>query len=85
MIEDQVPVRDAAGYQYLNDKFELLHTTSVPVNDQEALEYFSFIKTWFFEESPKYITRRELDSVDYKMMPYRYNDKTGKITRIEGT
>jgi hypothetical protein len=77
--------REAAGYEYLSEKFESLHTTSVPMTDQEALEYFSLVHTWFPNSGVKYITRRAMGGTRYEMMPYTYDVETREVTRIEGT
>lgn len=77
--------REAGGYKYLNDKFEEIHLTSVPMTDREALEYFGIIDLWFQSTSPKYILRRPIEGSKYEMMPFQYDPETGKVTRIEGT
>lgn len=78
-------VREAGAYEYLSENFETLHSTSVPMTDKEALEYFSLIKVWFPLEKPCYITRRELDGREFKMMPWRYDNETGRVEKIETT
>lgn len=75
--------REAGGYQYLNEKFEEIHSTSVPMTDREALEYFSIVALWFTTTSPKYILKRDMNEYEYKMMPYTYDAETEEVTRIE--
>lgn len=62
--------REAGAYEYLTEKLDVLHTTSVPMTDQEALEYFSFVQEWFPNEDVKFITRRELDGKTFEMMDF---------------
>lgn len=77
--------REAAGYQYLNEKFEAIHITSVPMTDQEALEYFPIVAVWFNDTAPKYVMKRGFDEHDYKLIPYQYDAESKEVSRIEGT
>jgi hypothetical protein len=76
--------REAGAYEYLDEKFVVLHTTSVPMTDREALEYFPIVEQWFNEMTPKYITKRAVDGHEFKMLPYTYDADTGEVTPIEG-
>ena len=73
--------REAQSYAYLNDKFEPLHVTSVPITDREALEYFSFVQEWFYAENVKYINKQSWDG-DMKMLPFQYDRETREVTPI---
>lgn len=68
--------REAGGYQYLDDKFVPVHLTSVPMTDEEALDYFKIVSL-MFPTYPnlwvRYITRREINGTEFKMMPYQFN------------
>jgi hypothetical protein len=78
--------REAGGYQYLDDGFRIVHTTSVPMTDEEALEYFSVVQLMFTGEPDlwvRYIKRREINSVEYKMIPWQYNKDVGEVFPIE--
>lgn len=66
--------REALAYTYLTENFEELHTTSTPMTDEEAVEYFRLVHFWFPKDPPKYITRKGLDPSDeaFHMMPWMY-------------
>lgn len=67
--------REAGAYEYLNESLMVLHTTSVPMTDAEALEYFSFVQEWFTTEKVKFIQRRELDAAKFEMMDFFWDGK----------
>lgn len=76
--------REAQSYQYLNDKFEVLTSTSIPLTDKEALEYFSIIQLQWWEDDVTYITKRGFDPSDtYKMLPYRYDRDAKEVIPFE--
>lgn len=79
--------REAGAYQYLTDKFEIVHSTSAPLNDEEALEYFGMVQLMFPREGPdfwvRYIMRREMHGGEFKMMPWQYNKDVGEVFPIE--
>lgn len=75
--------REAAGYQYRDSSFQIIHTTSVPMTDQEALEYCSIVDAWFLDVSPMYVEVRRLDSGHYKMLPYVYDAETREVAPLE--
>lgn len=79
------PVREAGGYQYYNEDMKLLHTTSVPKTDKEALAYFHDINRFFATSRVKYIWRRAMWQGDYLMMPYEFNRETEEVEIIGGT
>lgn len=78
--------REAAGYQYMNDKFVIVHTTSVPMTDQEALEYFGIVQLMFTADPDlwvRYIMRRDIGEQTFKMMPFQYNKDVREVFPIE--
>lgn len=79
-----VPVRDAGGYQYLSDEFKVVHTTSVPMNDEEAIDYFRIVQCMFPKDSVKvkYLTRREMNGHEYKMIPWQYDPDMKVVKQI---
>lgn len=84
--KDLPVVREAGGYQYLDDRFRIIHTTSVHCNDEEALDYFRIVALMFPSDSDfhvKYIMRREMHETTYKMLPYQYDPETKEVTPIE--
>lgn len=78
---EEIPVRDAHGYKYLDENFIEMHITSAPCNDEEALDYFRIVKNFRYTTAPrvKYIYKRSLGEHVYKMMPYWYDYETGKV------
>jgi len=62
--------REARAYCYLDENYEELHTTSVPMTDTEALDYFRIVSIWFPSTPPKFITRKGMDSEAFVPMPY---------------
>jgi hypothetical protein len=77
--------REALSYQYLDDKFVVIHITSVPMTDEEALEYFGLVDLMFPDEvHPKYITRKGLTESTWSMMPYIYDHEANEYDTIEG-
>lgn len=83
-LPGEIPERDAGGYQYINDKFEVVHTTSVPMNDEEAFDYFRNVEQMNFnhETHVRYLTKRGLRDNDYKMLPFQYDSETKEVTPI---
>lgn len=73
--------REAAGYQYRDANFNIIHTTSVPMTDKEALEYFSIVALWF-NKPPVYIEVRRFDTGKYKMLPFAYDAETREVTEL---
>lgn len=81
--EDDKLVRTAASYRFYDASLKEVHTTSVPVNDEEALEYFGIVSVWFDDrDQPRYLSRRSFDSGDFKMLPYEYNYMTGEVQEL---
>lgn len=76
--------REAGAYQYLTDKFEIIHTTSVPMTDDEALEYFSIVQLQYPTVTLQYITRRGMNEYKFAMMPFQYDKETGEVKPIAG-
>ena len=70
--------REAGGYQYLNDRFEVVWTTSVPRTDEFALRHFKNIQMMNEDENVCYIMRRAMHESDYKMMPWRFDRTLGE-------
>jgi hypothetical protein len=79
-------VREAQSYQYLTDKFEVLHHTSVPMNDVEALEYFGFVNTMYLNAVATYITvKRFGEGEKYQMLPYIYDHDREEAVPLENS
>jgi hypothetical protein len=72
--------REAAAYQYMDEGFHDLHTTSVPVNDADAVDYFRIVAIWFPSDPPKYLLRKEFGADTFHMIPWQYVD--GEVKEI---
>lgn len=81
---EEIPVRDAHGYEYYSDKFEPLHMTSCPANDEEALDYFRIVDAFTYDREVRvtYIYKRAWGESEYKMMPYQYFRETKQVIPI---
>lgn len=76
--------REALAYQYLGPDFVPVHTTSVPMTDDEALQYFGIVELMFVGEGPHavYIMRKALDSMEFKMMPWTFDADKWEVEEI---
>lgn len=85
-LKDLPVTREAGAYQYLTDKFEVVHTTSAPLNDEEALAHFGLVQLMFPKEGPdfwvRYIMRREMHENEFKMMPWQFNKDVWEVFPI---
>ena len=77
--------REALAYQYLGPDFVPVHVTSVPMNDDEALEYFGIVELMFVGPGPhaRYIQRKALDSQKFEMMPWYFDNDKWEVRPIE--
>jgi hypothetical protein len=66
-------VRQRGGYAYFNAELLCIHATSVPKTDEEALDYFTRVASWWPHQPPKFIAYRDHDSIKLQMMPYDYD------------
>lgn len=74
-------VREAAAYQYLDEKFVVLHTTSMPLCDDDAVDTFRIVAIWFPNNPPRYVLRKDFGSDEFKMIPWQYVE--GEVKQIE--
>lgn len=75
--------REAGGYQYLTDLLVVAHTTSVPMTDEEAVEYFPVVQLMFTDDTViQYITRREVLGHEYKMLPWQFDKEAWEVRPI---
>lgn len=78
--------REAGGYRYLDENFHHVHTTSVPLSDEEALEYFKIVQLMYPADPDykvKYIMRREINGSEYHMMPFYFDKEKWEVFPIE--
>lgn len=76
--------REAAAYRYLGPDFVPVHVTSVPMTDDEAIEYFGVVELMFVGPGPHavYIMRKDLGSNDFHMLPWKFNNETWEVEEI---
>lgn len=74
--------REARAYCYLDENYEELHTTSVPMTDEEALEYFRIVYIWYPDDPPKFIQHKPLDSDNFIPMPYFFEASAEAVIPI---
>ena len=78
--------REAGGYQYLDANLHHVHTSSVPLTDEEALEYFKIVQLMFPADPDlvvKYIKKRELNGAVYDMMPFYFDKDKWEVYPID--
>lgn len=75
---DDVTGREAGGYQYLDENFQPVWTTSVPRTDEFALQHFKNIQMMHEDINVCYILRRPMHSNEYSMMPFRFDRTLGE-------
>lgn len=70
--------REAGGYQYLDDMFQVVWTTSVPRTDEFALRHFKNIQMMHEDINVTYILRRSMHGSVYEMMPFKFDRTLGE-------
>ena len=66
------------AYYYFDDKLTILHTTSVPGCDDEAIDYFTTVASWGPGFVPKWIRYRRPNG-DTGTRPVIYNKATDEV------
>jgi hypothetical protein len=74
-------VREAAAYQYMDEGFHVLHTTSMPLCDEDAVDTFRIVAIWFPDDLPRYVLRKEFGEDTFHMIPGQYI--VGEVKEIE--
>lgn len=62
------------AYRYRDRDLNVIHTTSVPTDDENALAYFAFIDRWMPNAQVQYIEKRNVGSTEYNFLKYEYKD-----------
>lgn len=71
------PTREHAAYRYRNAALEIVWDTSVPLTDDEALEYFKKVASWSPPNDPAlYVEYRPFGEFIFVAMPYKWNPET---------
>lgn len=71
------------GYAYLDPVFQEVWTTSVPKNDEAALDYFGTVHELFPNKVVKHVAKRADGETDYKPMPFVYRQDTNEVVDWE--
>jgi len=66
------------AYRYRNADLEVLHTTSAPSNDTQALHYFNLVQDWMKDERVVFIEKREAGETKYHFMQFEFDGKEVK-------
>jgi hypothetical protein len=71
--------REAKAYQYLDERLTILWYSSVPQTDDEAIDYFTFVRDIGPKFHPKYIAVLRWDSRRYDVMEVWYEEETDEV------
>lgn len=82
-LKDLPVTREAGGYKYLTEGFVEVYMTSVPMTDEEALEYFKIVQIMTGKTPVRYIMRREMHNYVYAMLPWQYDNIAEEVLPIE--
>lgn len=70
------------GYQYFDERLNLLTTTSAYLCDDEALDAFTKVANYGPDWNPKYIAVRRRHTLKYEMMPWTYDKTEDMVTPL---
>ena len=73
------PSREAVAYQYLDDHLNILHHSSVPKTDDEAIDYFTFVADMGPLFHPKFIAAKRPGSLRYDVLQVWYEEETDEV------
>lgn len=80
---EEPPQREAAGYQYRDASFNVIHVTSIPATDEEAMDYCRIVAVWFNYKGDVYVEARRFGEGKHKMIPFVYNTETREVKSLE--
>lgn len=69
-------------YQYLDSSLRVLHTTQVPLCDDEAIDNFTAIARYGSEFVPVYLQVKRAGKRDYVVLPFTYDTRTDLVTEM---
>lgn len=78
MLPSTPSVQPGPAYRYLDSDLNVVHTTSAPRNDTEALHYFHIVSDWFKGTSIVFIEKCEIGETKYHFMQYEFDGKEAK-------
>jgi hypothetical protein len=68
------------SFQYFDAGLRLLHTTTVPFCDDEAIDYFTSVAAFGPGYHPVYIGVVRAGTRDLKLLPWVYNEQEDLVT-----
>jgi hypothetical protein len=63
------------SYRYLDARLDPIHWTDVPSSDEEAKEYFTFVRDMGPTFHPIYLQVKRAGEVKYQLLPVEYDEK----------
>jgi hypothetical protein len=72
-----------SSYEYLDNKLRVIHTTSIPFCDDEALDRFTAVADYGAAFNPVYIQVRRPDRT-VEILPWEYRKSTDTLHPLEG-
>lgn len=71
--------READAYQYLDARLTVIWHTSIPWTDDEAIDYFTFVRNISPKFHPKYIAVKRPGAQRYDVLPVWYEEETDDV------
>jgi len=71
--------REAKAYQYLDPMLNVIWHSSVPLSDDDAIDYFTFVRDIGPQFHPKYIAVLRWDSLRYDVLQVWYEEETDDV------
>jgi hypothetical protein len=68
-----------SNYQYFDEKLTILHITSAPKCDDEAIDMFSTVANWFPTRTPKWIQVKRPGESKFETLPVEYDAETDEV------
>ena len=66
------------AYRYRDADLNVIHTTSAPKDDTQALNYFGLVSDWFKNLRVVFIEKRDVGSTEYHFMQYEFDGKEAR-------
>lgn len=72
---------EPSNYVYMNERLETIWTTSVPICDDQAIDYFTQVAAMGPQFNPVYLRKREPNGT-YKIIPFIYDRETDEAKEL---
>lgn len=73
---------ESAAYRYYDGSMDIVHTTSVPRDDEAAFAYVEKVDGWLPGTRVRFIERRLVGAREYYFLPVQVVE--GKVVTING-